>query len=292
MTGVRDRPRPLQLARSTQLGKQQLMQTLPHPRPLPLIEAAVTGRTRAKAELGRKMAPGDPRMQHEQNPLQRLPIRKTLATRKAVPPLQLRQKRLDPLPKRVRHDPRRDSHRHPSQLDDGCRRPSSSGNGSLHFDSSSKTLVAGAGAAAIAAAPARAASEQGAVGSWFLTILATDPPVGSFNGLISFHVGGVVTEARRCYVKPTPLGDLLETSGHGAWKPKGGRIYEAFFRFVLQQAPPSDGLPIGTDNVRLTFELDSAGEKLTGSFESDLRDNAGAVLATVKGTVLGERISA
>ena len=88
------------------------------------------------------------------------------------------------------------------------------------------------------------------------------------------------------------MGDLLETSGHGAWKPKGGRIYEAFFRFVLQQAPPSDGLPIGTDNVRLTFELDSAGEKLTGSFESDLRDNAGAVLATVKGTVLGERISA
>lgn len=160
---------------------------------------------------------------------------------------------------------------------------------------SRKALVAGAGAAAIAAAApvqARAASDPGVVGSWFLTIEATDPPLGSFNGLISFHVGGVVTEARRYYVKPTPLGDLLETSGHGAWKPMGGRTYEAFFRFFLQQAPPSDGLPVGTDNVRLAFGLDGDGQKLTGPFESNVKDNAGTVLATIKGTVSGERILA
>jgi hypothetical protein len=157
---------------------------------------------------------------------------------------------------------------------------------------SRKTLVAGAGAAAIAAvAPASAASDPGVAGSWFLTIVATNPPLGSFNGLISFHVGGVVTEARRYFVPATPLGALLETSGHGAWKPTGNRSYEAFFRFFLQEAPPSEGRPLGTDNVRLRFTLDSAGENLTGAFESNLKDNANEVVFTVRGTVSGERIS-
>jgi hypothetical protein len=157
---------------------------------------------------------------------------------------------------------------------------------------SRKTLVAGAGAAAIAAAaPARAAGDQGVVGSWFLTIVATNPPLGSFNGLISFHLGGVVTDARRYFVPATPLGALLETSGHGAWKPTGNRSYEAFFRFFLQEAPPSEGKPLGTDNVRLRFAVDAAGEKLTGTFESNLKDNADVVLFTVLGTLSGARIS-
>ena len=52
-------------------------------------------------------------------------------------PLLHRQQRLNQLPQLVRDDPRRDSHRHPSQLDDGCRRRSSSGNGSLHYERSS-----------------------------------------------------------------------------------------------------------------------------------------------------------
>ena len=41
------------------------------------------------------------------------------------------------LPQLVRDDPRRNSHRHPSQLDDRCRRPSPSGTGSLHYERSS-----------------------------------------------------------------------------------------------------------------------------------------------------------
>jgi hypothetical protein len=71
-------------------------------------------------------------MQHEQDPLQRLPVRQSLPTRIAKPSLHLRQKRLDQLPQLVRDDPRRSSHRHPSQLDDRCRRPSPSQHGSLH----------------------------------------------------------------------------------------------------------------------------------------------------------------
>jgi hypothetical protein len=158
---------------------------------------------------------------------------------------------------------------------------------------SRKTLVAGVGAAALASAvaPARAASDQGLVGSWFLTIVATNPPLGSFNGLISFHVGGVVTEARRYFVPATPFGPLLETSGHGAWKSMSNRTYEAFFRFLLQEAPPSNGNPIGTDNVQLMLTLDSGSGALSGTFESNIKDNANAVLFTVQGTVSGERIS-
>jgi hypothetical protein len=63
----------------------------PNPGPLPLFKAPVAGRARAEAELERQMPPGDPCVQDEQNPLQRLPVRKALATRKAEAPLHLRQ---------------------------------------------------------------------------------------------------------------------------------------------------------------------------------------------------------
>src|SRR5438270_11978526 len=85
------------------------------------------------------MPPRDPGVEHEQDPLQqRLPVRQPLPTRIAIAPLHLRQQRLDPLPQLVRHDPRRSSHRHPSQLDDRYRRRSSSAKGSLHFGATSK----------------------------------------------------------------------------------------------------------------------------------------------------------
>ena len=65
------------------------MQPLPNARLLPLVEAPVAGRARAEAELERQMPPGDPGVQHEQDPLQRLPVRQPLATREngtAAPP--------------------------------------------------------------------------------------------------------------------------------------------------------------------------------------------------------------
>jgi hypothetical protein len=155
-------------------------------------------------------------------------------------------------------------------------------------------LAAGAGAAAAlsVARPARAASDQGLVGSWFLTIVATHPPLGMFNDLVSFHEGGVVTEARRYYVPATPFGSFLETSGHGAWKAVGNRAYQAFFRFLIQEAPPPAGAPIGTDNVRLMFTLDLESDELEGEFASEIRDNDDAVLFRVLGTFTGERIVA
>jgi hypothetical protein len=158
-----------------------------------------------------------------------------------------------------------------------------------------KELLGGgavAGAVALGAAPAAHAhgGGDGIVGSWTGTVTATDPPLGSFGDLISFHEGGIVTESRRYYVPVTPLGPLLETTGHGAWKRTGSRSYEAFFRFLLQQAPPSAGEPIGTDNIRLWLRLERGGNRFTGTFESNIRDNAGTVVFTARGTIGGERI--
>lgn len=149
-----------------------------------------------------------------------------------------------------------------------------------------------AGVAALGVAPVAQAhgGDEDIVGSWNGTITATDPPLGSFGNLISFHTGGVLTESRRLYVPVTPLGPLLETTGHGAWKRTGSRSYEAFFRFLLQQAPPSAGEPIGTDNIRLKLRLERGGDRFAGTFESNIRDNTGAVVFTARGTISGERI--
>jgi len=120
------------------------------------------------------------------------------------------------------------------------------------------------------------------VGSWFGTVTATNPPLGQFNDLISFHTGGVVTETRRYFVPPpTPFGSLLETTGHGAWERTGKNTFKAFFRFLLQNA--ADGAAIGTDNIRLLLKLDPAADTLTGTFESQIKDTGDTVLLTVTG---------
>src|ERR1051326_273185 len=139
-----------------------------------------------------------------------------------------------------------------------------------------KLLSATAGAALVAAQPAIAAAQQGSdegiVGSWFGTVTATNPPLGQFIDLISFHSGGVVTESRRYFVTPTPLGNLLETTGHGAWKRSSGDSFEAFFRFIVEDA--NNGSPVGTDNVHLSVTLNRRTHTLTGTFVSQIKDTA------------------
>jgi len=120
------------------------------------------------------------------------------------------------------------------------------------------------------------------VGSWFGTVTATNPPLGQFNDLISFHPGGVVMESRRYFVPPpTPFGSLLETTGHGAWQRTGENRFKAFFRFLVQTA--ADGTPIGTDNIQLSLKLDGNGRTLTGTFQSQIKNTADTVLLTVTG---------
>lgn len=58
----------------------------------------------------------------------------------------------------------------------------------------------------------------------------------------------------------------------------------------LQQAPPSAGAPIGTDNIRLKIRLERGGDRFTGTFASNIRNMEGAVVFTARGTISGERI--
>jgi len=134
------------------------------------------------------------------------------------------------------------------------------------------------------AGPARAVpgGDMSVVGSWYGTITATNPPLGQFNDLISFHTGGIVIESRRYFVPGTPFGNLLETTGHGAWERTGANSFAASFRFLVQDADA--GTVIGTDNVSLSLTLDQGTGILTGTFESQIRDTAGNLLLTVTGT--------
>ena len=108
MTRIGDRPRPFELASSSELREQERVQTLPHARLLPLIEPPIAGRARAKPELERQVPPGDPCVQYEEDPLQRLPVGQALAARIAKAAFLLGQERLDSLPQLVRHGSRRD----------------------------------------------------------------------------------------------------------------------------------------------------------------------------------------
>lgn len=161
-----------------------------------------------------------------------------------------------------------------------------------------RKLLGTGGVAAVAAAvgPAAAKAEgggdQGAVGSWFGTVTATNPPLGSFSELLSLLEGGVAIESRRYYVvPPPPFPNLLETTGHGAWKRTGNRRYEVFFRFLLQEPPVSAGNPIGTDNIRLEIAYDPAAQTLSGTFVSQVKDVADNVLIQVEGTYEAKRIT-
>ena len=154
-------------------------------------------------------------------------------------------------------------------------------------------LTAGVIAGVTASATSSRANDEddeGLVGSWFGTVTATNPPLGQFNDLISFHDGGVVIESRRYLVPPpTPFGSLLETTGHGAWERTGGNTFKAFFRFLLQNA--ENGVPIGTDNIRLSLTLDRNARTLTGTFESQIKNMADSVQVIVSGTYTATAIT-
>ena len=156
-----------------------------------------------------------------------------------------------------------------------------------------KWLLSAAAAAAVATPGAALAhgdgDDDGIAGSWIATVTATDPPLGSFASLISFQPGEIVIESRRYLVKGTPFGDLLETTGHGAWTRTGTRRFEAFFRFLIQNH--DTGAPIGTDNIRLQLRLSRNGETLNGTFQSQIRLTDDTVVFEAAGTYTATRIT-
>ena len=131
VAAIDDRPPPLDLASRTEARQQQRVQLLPDPGLLPLIKPAPAGVARPVAELLRQMHPRGTRVQHEQDPLQRLTVRQPLAARIARRAASGNNGSTSP------HNSSDTTHGAsqtpaPPHLDDGCRRPSPSGTRSLH----------------------------------------------------------------------------------------------------------------------------------------------------------------
>src|SRR6266516_4243767 len=145
VAGVSDRSRPIDLTGRVQLREQHLVQPLPNACFLPDPQPPPTRHPATEAELLRQMLPADPRVQHEQDPLQRQPIVERLAARIPKAALPPRQQRLDPTP----HSASDTSHGFarigiPPKLDDGYRRTSLPRTGSLLSVRASKAKRPGA----------------------------------------------------------------------------------------------------------------------------------------------------
>ncbi|HKE20780.1 MAG TPA: hypothetical protein VKB88_00230 [Bryobacteraceae bacterium] len=127
------------------------------------------------------------------------------------------------------------------------------------------------------------------VGSWKAAVTATSPPgLTPFTDLVTFTSDGTVIESRRLLATPTPFGNLLETTGHGAWHRTGAGQFDVHFLFVLQNA--TTGAEVGTDNVHLSLTLDSTGSILSGTFESTVKDTSGNPIFTASGTFVASPI--
>ena len=90
----------------------------------------------------------------------------------------------------------------------------------------------------------------------------------------------------------TRFGSLIETPGHGAWRRRSRRRFDAAFTFLVQGGPDNPGLRgryLGTDNVRWTPTL--RGNRLAGPFESVIRDPAERPVFTARGTVSARRLT-
>src|SRR5258708_38279330 len=95
-------------------------------------------------------------------------------------------------------------------------------------------------AAAIALTSTASFSQSNAahlVGSWKGAVTPASPPgLQPFTSLITFMSDGSVIESRRLLVPASPLGPLLETTGHGAWERIADREFDVHFVFLLQAA--------------------------------------------------------
>jgi len=73
--GVDHRAGPVQLPGGVQFGQQQLVQPLPHPGGVPLLQASPAGHPGPEPQLLGQELPPDSGVQHEQDPTQHLPVR-------------------------------------------------------------------------------------------------------------------------------------------------------------------------------------------------------------------------
>lgn len=134
---------------------------------------------------------------------------------------------------------------------------------------------------------------KGLAGSWIGTVTATDPPgMPPMKTLLSFTKDGIVIESRRLYVGFSPFGPLMETAGHGEWVSTGNREFSVKFIFLIQRGPVSDGGFVGTDTILMKLTLDQAGDGVSGTFVSEVRDPGENLVFVASGVVQAARIRA
>ncbi len=116
------------------------------------------------------------------------------------------------------------------------------------------------------------------VGSWILTVQATDGrDQWSFVNVATFGPGGVL-------VNTSPDSPL----GHGAWERAGDGAYA--ITFVIPDFDDEGDLE-GLATVRATITLGSDGDTFSGPFATEVADLAGNVLFSFGGTAEGRRIA-
>ena len=144
---------------------------------------------------------------------------------------------------------------------------------------------------------------SGIIGSWDGRV-TPDPgaPPPPFRNMWSFIPGGIVIDTRdELFSADTPLGPILETPGHGAWRRTGIRRYVAVWVTYWEGAPNRPDQPQGPPQffseafararIRWDF-VHTASDQLSGRFQFELRlvANPNVLLSSFGGSVLADRI--
>ena len=126
------------------------------------------------------------------------------------------------------------------------------------------------------------------VGSWLVTY-----DVEAFGVvipiLLSFGRDGVMIETDSPAPTPVgPLGTLILSNGHGAWKDGGERTFAYLYRKLIYQ---QDGLtPFGTTKTQATGKISADGTHFEATILIEFLDTAGQIQLSAPGTATGTRI--
>ncbi len=132
------------------------------------------------------------------------------------------------------------------------------------------------------------------VGAWIGDVTIVEPQSSEgFPTLFTFHRDKTVLETKTSLTADSPLGPLLATPGHGAWKRIGKGQFAISFKFYVQGAqgnPAFEGKLVGINNIHYIASVSENGKNLSAEWKSALIDPNGNLLFEGAGTFNGKRI--